>query len=108
MLLDRAELGKPFICRKLRPYWRWFYATVIGSQSNDLREIQAALGQWTFTQQETYRHDRQETSVSAQKKVRQQLLKTSIPQILRCKHSEAEIGEELPVDRNLLCKHNQQ
>ena len=87
---------------------RHTYATVIGSQSNDLREVQAALGQLTFTQRETYRHDRQVKSISAQKKVRQQLLKTSIPQILQCKHSEAEIGEELPVDKNLLCKHNQQ
>ena len=87
---------------------RHTYATVIGSQSNDPREVQAALGQLTFTQQETYRHDRQEKSVSAQKKVRQQLCKTSIPQILQCRLSEAEADGERPVDRCLLYKHNQQ
>ena len=87
---------------------RHTYATVIGSQSNDPREVQAALGQLTFTQQETYRHDRQEKSVSAQKTVRQQLCKTSIPQILQCKLYEAEPGRERPADRCLPYKHNQQ
>ena len=87
---------------------RHTYATVIGTQSNDLREVQAALGQLTFTQQETYRHDRQEKSISAQRKVRQQLHKTSIPQILQYKLSETEADGKHPVDRDLPCKHNQQ
>lgn len=69
---------------------RHTYATIIGSNSNDLREVQAALGQTTFEQQETYRHDRHQKSVSAQKKVRKELHKTPIPQILRKKCSYPE------------------
>ena len=72
---------------------RHCYATIIGSQSNDPREVQAALGQVTLKQQETYRHDRREKSVSAQKKVRKELCKTSIPQILRCKLPAAVVSE---------------
>ena len=66
---------------------RHTYATIIGSNSNDLREVQAALGQTTFEQQETYRHDRHQKSVLAQKKVRKELHNTPIPQILRNKCS---------------------
>ena len=77
---------------------RHTYATIIGSNSNDLREVQAALGQTTFEQQETYRHDRHQKSVSAQKKVRKELQRTPIPQILRNKLSQPEpIAHELPV-----------
>jgi len=64
---------------------RHCYATIIGKCSNDPREVQAALGQITFKQQETYRHDRQQKARSAQKKIREELHKTSIPQILRGK-----------------------
>ncbi len=77
---------------------RHTYATIIGSNSDDLREVQAALGQITFEQQETYRHDRHQKSVSAQKKVRKELQRTPIPQILRNKLSQPEpIAHELPV-----------
>ena len=65
---------------------------MIGSQSNDPREVQAALGQLTLKQQETYRHDRREKSDSAQKKVRNQLYKTSIPKILRRKLSGSAVS----------------
>jgi integrase len=77
---------------------RHTYATIIGSNSNDLREVQAALGQTTFGQQETYRHDRHQKSVSAQKKVRKELHNTPIPQILRkkcsCSKPEPELDEK--------------
>ncbi|MFC1781869.1 tyrosine-type recombinase/integrase, partial [Planctomycetota bacterium] len=75
---------------------RHTYATIIGSNSNDLREVQAALGQTTFEQQETYRHDRYQKSISAQKKVRKELHKTPIPQILRSKFS-APTPDEKPL-----------
>ena len=73
---------------------RHCYATIIGSLSNDPREVQAALGQVTLRQQETYRHDRREKSVSAQNKVRKELRKTSIPQILQCKLPAAVVSEK--------------
>lgn len=62
------------------------YEPVTNAESWPLVEL-AALGQLTLKQQETYRHDRREKSDSAQKKVRNQLYKTSIPKILRRKLS---------------------
>ena len=77
---------------------RHTYATIIGSNSHDLREVQAALGQRTFEQQETYRHDRHNKSVSAQNRVRKELHKTPIPQILRNKLSQPEpVAHEPPI-----------
>lgn len=62
---------------------RHCFATIIGTCSNDTREVQAALGHATTRQQQTYRHDMQQKALSAQKKVRGEFRKTSIPQILK-------------------------
>jgi len=69
---------------------RHCYATIIGTCSSDPREVQAALGHVTFNQQEAYRHDRHQKALSAQKKVRGELHKTSIPQILKGRFSSHE------------------
>ena len=79
---------------------RHTYATIIGSNSNDLREVQAALGQTTFEQQETYRHDRHQKSISAQKKIKKELHKTPIPQILRSKFSTPESDEKSIIQKS--------
>ena len=67
------------------------YEPVTNAESWPLVEL-AALGQLTLKQQETYRHERREKSDSAQKKVRNQLYKTSIPKILRRKLSGSAVS----------------
>ena len=75
-----------------RPYGRGYYsmrhtfATLIGFGSNDLREVQAALGQRTISIQDVYRHDRSQKAIKAQKRIHGQLRKTNIAEIIykRC------------------------
>ena len=64
---------------------RHTYATLIGNESKDFREVQAALGQITIQQQEVYRHDRAIKAEQAQTRLRGQLGETSIGEILRKK-----------------------
>ena len=64
---------------------RHTYATLIGNESKDFREVQAALGQITIQQQEVYRHDRAIKAQQAQERVRGQLVGTGIQEILRGK-----------------------
>lgn len=61
---------------------RHTYATLIGSGSKDLREVQAALGQRTLKQQEVYRHDRMIKAESAHRRLREEMCGTAIPRIL--------------------------
>jgi len=74
-----------------RPYGRGFYclrhtfATLIGFGSNDLREVQAALGQRTISIQDVYRHDRAQKAIKAQKRIHNQLRKTNIAKIIHKK-----------------------
>ena len=78
-----------------RPYGRGYYslrhthATIIGLGSNDMREVQASLGQVTLTQQEVYRHDRKEKAIIAQKRIHRQLKKTIIPSMVYDKCMQA-------------------
>ncbi len=62
---------------------RHTYATLIGNESKDFREVQAALGQITIQQQEVYRHDRAIKAEQAQTRLRGQLAGTGIQEILR-------------------------
>jgi site-specific recombinase XerD len=64
---------------------RHTYATLIGNESKDFREVQAALGQTTIQQQEVYRHDRVVKAQQAQERLRGQLEGTGIGEILRGK-----------------------
>lgn len=64
---------------------RHTYATLIGNESKDFREVQAALGQITIQQQEVYRHDRAIKAQQAQERLRGQLEGTGIGEILRGK-----------------------
>ncbi|HBG27645.1 MAG: hypothetical protein A2Y10_10415 [Planctomycetes bacterium GWF2_41_51] len=79
-LYEKAELK--------RPYGRGFYsmrhtfATLIGFGSNDLREVQAALGQRSISIQDVYRHDRKQKAIKAQKRIHRQLKKTNITEII--------------------------
>jgi len=66
---------------------RHTYATLIGANSNDFREVQAALGQLTIQQQETYRHDRKIKAFNAQQRLRCEMKTSSIPKILHDKLS---------------------
>jgi integrase len=81
-----------------RPYGRGYYslrhthATIIGLGSNDMREVQASLGQVTLTQQEVYRHDRKEKAIIAQKRIRRQLKKTIIPSMVYDKCTQASMS----------------
>ena len=84
------------LCRKAgvkRKYGVGFYilhhthATLIGENSNDFREVQAALGQLTIQQQETYRHDRKIKAFNAQQRLRCEMKISSIPKILHDKLS---------------------
>ena len=74
-----------------RPYGRGYYsmrhtfATLIGFGSNDLREVQAALGQRTISIQDVYRHDRSQKAIKAQKRIRNQLRQTNIAEIIHKK-----------------------
>ena len=74
-----------------RPYGRGYYsmrhtfATLIGFGSNDLREVQAALGHRTISIQDVYRHDRSQKAMKAQKRIHSQLRKTIIPEMIRNK-----------------------
>lgn len=74
-----------------RPYGRGYYsmrhtfATLIGFGSNDLREVQAALGQRTISIQDVYRHDRSQKAIKAQRRVHSQLTKTNIAEIIHKK-----------------------
>ena len=74
-----------------RPYGRGYYsmrhtfATLIGFGSNDLREVQAALGQRTISIQDVYRHDRSQKAIKAQKRIHSQLRKTKIAEIIHKK-----------------------
>ncbi|MHC4352307.1 MAG: tyrosine-type recombinase/integrase [Planctomycetota bacterium] len=61
---------------------RHTYATLIGSESKDFREVQAALGQVTIQQQEVYRHDRAIKAKQAQERLRGQMHGTAIREIL--------------------------
>jgi len=67
---------------------RHTYATLIGENSNDFREVQAALGQLTIQQQEAYRHDRKIKAFNAQQRLRSEMKESSIPKILHDKLSE--------------------
>lgn len=66
---------------------RHTYATLIGENSSDFREVQAALGQLTIQQQEVYRHDRQIKAFNAQQRLREEMKESSILQILHDKLS---------------------
>jgi integrase len=66
---------------------RHTYATLIGENSNDFREVQAALGQLTIQQQEAYRHDRKIKAFNAQQRLRCDMKESSIPKILHDKLS---------------------
>ena len=74
-----------------RPYGRGYYsmrhtfATLIGVDSNDLREVQAALGQRTISIQDVYRHDRRQKAIKAQRRIHCQLRKTNIAEIIHKK-----------------------
>ena len=76
-----------------RPYGRGYYsmrhtfATLIGIGSNDLREVQAALGQRTISIQDVYRHDRSQKAIKAQKRIHRQLKETNIAEIIQKKHA---------------------
>lgn len=75
-----------------RPYGRGYYslrhshATYIGLGSGDIREVQASLGHLTLSQQEVYRHDRDQKAKLAQERIHDQLQETLIPKIVghRC------------------------
>jgi len=64
---------------------RHTYATMIGENSHDYREVQAALGQLTIQQQEAYRHDRKIKAFNAQQRLRSEMKNSSIPKILHDK-----------------------
>ena len=64
---------------------RHTYATLIGENSNDFREVQAALGQLTIQQQEAYRHDRKIKVFNAQQRLRCEMKESAIPKILHDK-----------------------
>jgi len=64
---------------------RHTFATLIGFGSNDLREVQAALGQRTISIQDVYRHDRSQKAIKAQKRIHGQLAKTNIVEIIHKK-----------------------
>ncbi|MFC1761468.1 tyrosine-type recombinase/integrase [Planctomycetota bacterium] len=66
---------------------RHTYATLIGSESKDFREVQVALGQKTIQQQEIYRHDRSIKAKQAQERLRGQMGRTGIGKILQEKCS---------------------
>jgi integrase len=74
--------------RLKRPYGRGFYslrhtfATVIGINSHDLREVQASLGHKRISTQQFYRHDYFEKAMAAQKHIQTVFEQTSIPQII--------------------------
>jgi site-specific recombinase XerD len=61
---------------------RHTYATLTGENSNDFREVQAALGQLTIQQHEAYRHDRKIKAFNAQQRLRSEMKASSIPKIL--------------------------
>jgi integrase len=77
---------------------RHTYATLIGEKSNDFREVQAALGQLTIQQQETYRHDRKVKAFTAQQRLRNEMKVSSIPRILHDKLSAAAASEASSVE----------
>jgi integrase len=74
---------------------RHTYATYIGEQSCDYRELQAALGQLTLQQQEAYRHDRKTKAYNAQQRLRGTMQNSSIPQILHDKISGVDAEADL-------------
>ena len=78
---------------------RHTYATLIGSESKDFREVQAALGQVTIQQQEVYRHDRAIKAKQAQERLRGQMHGTAIREILLDKFGN---GCKLRFDPNAL------
>jgi integrase len=77
---------------------RHTYATLIGENSNDFREVQAALGQLTIQQQEAYRHDRKIKAFNAQQRLRTEMKETSIPKILQNKLSFVGVSDSCLVE----------
>ncbi|MCK5001285.1 MAG: site-specific integrase [Anaerohalosphaera sp.] len=71
-----------------RPYGRGYYslrhtfATLIGIDSHDLREVQAALGHKTISMQQCYRHDQKGKAIAAQKRIQTVFEQSSIPRIV--------------------------
>lgn len=76
-----------------RPYGRGFYslrhmfATVIGINSHDLREVQSVLGHKNIRMQFYYRNDRAEKAAAAQKHIHAAFEQTSIPKIIADSYS---------------------